>query len=167
MSTVSVTVSSDVQAPAEAVYNVLADYSHHRNILPPRFFPGLDIVEGGYGEGTRFILHARTLTGKTRMHMAVTEPQPGSVLVERDVNTNLVTAFTVKPTGLSESNVTFQTVWQPQTGLKGALDRLTTPFFMQIVYRQEMAILNAYAQRQVRRDQEFAVPDDRQVTHDK
>lgn len=29
--------------------------------------------------------------------MTVTEPQPGSVLVERDENTDLVTTFTVKP----------------------------------------------------------------------
>jgi hypothetical protein len=147
MSKVTVTVSSKVAAPAAVVYNILADYNHHRNILPPKFFPGLDIVEGGVGEGTRFTLHAMSFGGKTQMHMAVTEPEPGAVLVERDVNTGLVTTFTVKPISSTASEVTFETVWQPQPGLKGAIDRYTTPFFMRMVYRQEMKILDKYAQQ--------------------
>lgn len=150
MSKITVTVSSQVEAPAHVVYNVLADYDHHRRILPPKFFPGLDIVEGGVGAGTRFTLHAMSFGGKTQMHMAVTEPEPGAVLVERDVNTNLVTTFTVKPIGSTESHVTFETVWQPQPGLKGMIDRYTTPFFMRIVYRQELKILNDYARQQAK-----------------
>jgi len=149
MTKITVTVSNNIQAPAAIVYNILADYKHHRNILPPQFFPGLDIIEGGVGAGTRFVLHAMSFGGKTQMHMAVTEPKPGSILVERDVNTNLVTTFTVKPINLNEANVTFETVWEPQPGLKGAIDRLTTPFFMRIVYRQEQQILNEYARQQV------------------
>ena len=150
MSIITVTVSSKVEAPAHIVYNVLADYNHHRRILPPKFFPGLDIVEGGVGAGTRFTLHAMSFGGKTQMHMAVTEPEPGAVLVEQDVNTGLVTTFTVKPISPSESQVCFETVWQPQPGLKGLIDRYTTPFFMRMVYRQEQKILNEYAQQQIR-----------------
>jgi hypothetical protein len=159
MSKVTVTVSSKVAAPAAVVYNILADYNHHRNILPPKFFPGLDIVEGGVGEGTRFTLHAMSFGGKTQMHMAVTEPEPGAVLVERDVNTGLVTIFTVKPISSTASEVTFETVWQPQPGLKGAIDRYTTPFFMRMVYRQEMKILDKYAQQQVRLSGDTAFQD--------
>jgi hypothetical protein len=149
MSKITVTVSSKIEAPAAVVYNILADYNHHRNILPPNFFPGLDVVEGGVGAGTRFILHAKSFGGQTQMHMAVIEPKPGSVLVEWDENTGLVTTFTVKPINATESQTTFETVWQPQPGLKGVIDRLTTPFFMRMVYRQEIKILNAYAQQQV------------------
>lgn len=159
MSKVTVTVSSKVAAPAAVVYNILADYNHHRNILPPKFFPGLDIVEGGVGEGTRFTLHAMSFGGKTQMHMAVTEPEPGAVLVERDINTGLVTTFAVKPISSTESNVTFETVWEPQPGLKGTIDRYTTPFFMRMVYRQEMKILDEYAQQQVRLSGDTAFQD--------
>jgi hypothetical protein len=151
MSKITVTVSSKVEAPAHIVYNILADYEHHRRILPPKFFPGLDIVEGGVGDGTRFTLHAMSFGGKTQMHMAVTEPEPGAVLVERDVNTGLVTTFTVKPISPSESQVSFETVWQPLPGLKGVIDRYTTPFFMRMVYRQEQNILNEYAQQQAKK----------------
>lgn len=150
MSKITVTVSSKVEASAEIVYNILADYDHHRQILPPQFFPGLDVTEGGVGAGTRFTLHAMSFGGKTQMHMAVTEPEPGAVLVERNVNTDLTTTFTVKSNGPTQSTVTFETVWQPQPGLKGLIDRLTTPFFMRMVYRQEMKILNDYARQQVR-----------------
>jgi hypothetical protein len=150
MSTITVTVSSAVEAPAAIVYNILADYNHHRHILPPKYFPGLDVTAGGVGDGTRFTLHAMSFGGKTQMHMAVTEPEPGAVLVERDVNTGLVTTFTVKPISPTESQVTFETVWQPQSGLKGLIDRYTTPFFMRLVYREEMKILNDYAQQQTR-----------------
>ena len=72
------------------------------------------------------------------------------MLVEQDVNTGLVTTFTVKPISPSESQVSFETVWQPQPGLKGLIDRYTTPFFMRMVYRQEQKILNEYAQQQIR-----------------
>lgn len=150
MSKVKVTVSRKVQAPAKIVYNILADYDHHRNILPPKFFTGLDVIKGGVGEGTEFILHALSYGGKTQMRMAVTEPQPGMILRERDVNTGLVTTFTVKPLGPSESEVTFSTVWNPKPGLAGMIDRYTTPFFMRLVYRQEQQILNEYAQQQMK-----------------
>ncbi len=150
MSKITVTVSSKVQAPAAIVYNILADYNHHRNILPPQFFIGLDVIEGGVGAGTRFVLHSKSLGGgKTQMHMSVTEPKPGAVLVERDENTDLVTRFIVKPVDTAVSEVTFETVWQPQPGLKGIIDRWTTPFLMRMVYRQEQKNLDEYAQQQV------------------
>lgn len=159
MSKVTVTVSENIQAPAAVVYNILADYDHHRHILPPKFFPGLDVTEGGFGEGTRFTLHAMSFGGTTQMHMAVTEPEPGAVLQERDVDKDLVTTFTVRPLGPNESRVTFATVWQPEPGLKGAIDRYTTPFFMRMVYRQEMKILAEYAQAQVRLNQTTGLQD--------
>ncbi|MEZ4643631.1 MAG: SRPBCC family protein [Chloroflexota bacterium] len=151
MSKVTVTVSSQIEAPAHIVYHILSHYEHHRNILPPKYFPGLDITAGGVGAGTRFTLHALSFGRKTQMHMAVTEPEPGAVLVEKDINTDLTTTFTVKPINPTQSLVTFATVWQPQPGWRGLIDRYTTPFFMRIVYQQEMNILNAYAQEQAQK----------------
>ena len=151
MSKITVTVSRKAHAPAEIVYNVLADYSHHRNILPPQFFIGLDVIEGGIGAGTRFVLHAKALGGgQTQMRMSVTEPQPGSVLVEKDEHSDLVTTFIVKAVETAVSEVTFQTIWQAKPGLKGLIDRWTTPALMRMVYRKEQEILDEYAQQQAR-----------------
>lgn len=153
MSKITVTVSSKVKAPAAIVYNILADYDHHREILPPQF-TGLDIIEGGVGAGTEYILRAKSLGGGvTERRMTVSEPEPGSVLVERDVDTGLVTTFTVKPAGTAASEVTIETVWQPESGLKGVFDRYLMPFLMRMVYRQELNILDEYARQQTQRGQ--------------
>jgi hypothetical protein len=44
--------------------------------------------------------------------------------------------------------VTFETVWQPEPGLKGLVDRLTTPLFMRKIYRDELDMLDEYARQQ-------------------
>lgn len=149
MSKMTVTASRKVQAPANIVYNILADYGHHKKILPPRFFTGLDVIKGGVGAGTEFVLHARALGSNTQMHMAVTEPEPGSVLMERDIKTDLKTIFTVDPINQMTSLVTIETIWLPKPGLRGWLDRLFTPPLMQMVYRQELEILNQYAKKPI------------------
>jgi len=147
MSNVTVTVSGKVQAPTAVVYNILADYNQHRQILPPNYFTRLDIEEGGVGEGTRLTTAMNVMGNKQEFHLSVSEPQPG-VLVERDVNTGLNTTFTVKPAGTSASEVSIQTTWQPHPGLSGVLERYTTPFFMRRIYRQELDLLDAYARQQ-------------------
>lgn len=149
MSDITISVSENVAAPAAIVYNILADYNnHHPNILPSNAFAGLDIEEGGVGAGTQLLVHFNVMGIKQQRRLYVTEPEPGVVLAERDVDTNLITTFTVQPTGPTRSKVTFESVWQPEPGLKGLIDRLTTPFFMRRIYRQELAMLNDYARQQ-------------------
>jgi len=82
--TFRISATRRIAAPPEAVYAVFADYREaHPRILPPSFFVGLTVEEGGYGEGTvvlvkgRFAGRVRTLRG------VVTEPEPGRLLVER------------------------------------------------------------------------------------
>ena len=147
MSNVTVTVSGKVQAPTAVVYNILADYNQHRQILPPNYFTRLDIEEGGVGEGTRLTTAMNVMGNKQEFHLSVSEPQPG-VLVESDVNTGMKTTFTVKPAGASESEVSIQTTWQPQPGLSGMLERYTRPAFMRRIYQQELNILDSYARQQ-------------------
>ena len=57
MSKITVSVSKNVESPAAIVYNILANYNHHRNILPPNAFAGLDIEAGGIGDGTQLLAH--------------------------------------------------------------------------------------------------------------
>ena len=148
MSKITVSVSKNVESPAAIVYNILANYNHHRNILPPNAFAGLDIEAGGIGDGTQLLAHFNVMGIKQQRRLYVTEPEPGAVLAEQDVDTNLITTFRVQPINKTKSKVTIETIWQPEPGLKGFIDRLTTPFFMRQIYQNELNMLDKYARKQ-------------------
>jgi hypothetical protein len=136
-----------IDAPPAVVYGVLADYrQHHPRILPPGYFTGLDVEEGGFGAGTVMLVHMRAL-GQTRVfRMVASEPEPGRVLVETDHDRDVETTFTVDPVdGGQRSAVTIATAWTPKGGLAGLGDRLVTPPIMRRIYREELRRLNTYA----------------------
>lgn len=131
---------------AAQVYSILADYrNHHPHILPRKYFSGLKVLEGGKGAGTYFRATMRVLGKEKHFRMRVTEPQPGRMLVETDLENELVTTFTVLPKGESRTEVTIATRWTGKRGIKGRLERLFIPAFLERVYRQELHQLEAYA----------------------
>lgn len=132
--------------PAEIVYNILADYQvGHPAILPEPYFTGLSVEQGGRGAGTVIITRMKVMGAERTFRMAVTEPQPGCVLVESDGTTT--TTFTVEPLGKGTCRVTIATDTQPSPGLQGWIERLSSPPFLRRVYRQELKNLAEYAQR--------------------
>ena len=53
MSTYLARESAVIEAPAERLYGIIADYHEgHPAILPARYFSDLTVVEGGLGLGT-------------------------------------------------------------------------------------------------------------------
>jgi hypothetical protein len=135
-----------MDAPAEIVYNILADYQvGHPAILPEPYFRGLSVEQGGRGAGTVIITRKKVMEAERTFRMAVTEPQPGRVLVESDGTTT--TTFTVEPLGKGTCRVTIATDTQPSPGLQGWIERLFSPPFLHRVYRQELENLAEYAQR--------------------
>lgn len=148
MSPINVAVSKIINAPAGKVYPVLADYRNHHPHILPNAFAGLEVEEGGYGEGTRFKAVLQVLGQKQSFRMQVTEPEPGHILAETDLATGLVTTFTVTPGDNGRSEVTIATTFQPDPGLKGWLERLVTPGFMRRIYRAELERLEQYVQGQ-------------------
>ena len=148
MSQVNVAVSATINAPASKVYPILADYrNHHPNILPKAYFTGLEVEEGGIGEGTLFRAGMKVMGQTQHFRMRVTEPEPGRVMAETDLDNGLVTKFIVEPRGNDQSEVTFDTTFQASPGLKGWLERLTAPSFLRRVYRVELQQLNEYVQQ--------------------
>ncbi len=134
----------DIAAPADRVYRILADYnSHHPHILPPAF-TSLIVEEGGVGAGTviRFTIKAGGRT--TAYHQQILEPEPGRVLIEDDLDTDLATTFTVTPTATG-CHVRMESVWTPH-GLQGLVERLLAPRMLRPIYLQELALLEQYAQ---------------------
>ena len=144
MATIRVSAERAIDAPADAVYSYLADHrEHHRRFLPPAF-SDFEVESGGVGAGTvtRFKV---TAGGRTREYrMEVAEPEPGRVLTESDMNSSLVTTFTVTPEGGS-SRVTISTTWEGAGGIGGFFERLFAPRVMRKIYEDELRRLNEYA----------------------
>lgn len=133
-----------IEAPAEMVYEYLADArEHHHRFLPPEF-SHFEVESGGVGAGTvtRFAL---TAGGRTRAYrMTMDEPQPGRVITESDTGSSLVTTFTVLAEGTS-SRVTISTLWQGAGGIGGVFEKLFAPRVLRRIYLDELERLNAYA----------------------
>jgi polyketide cyclase/dehydrase/lipid transport protein len=135
-----------VRAPAERVYELIANYrTGHQRIIPPKYFQNLRVEHGGRGAGT-VITYDLKLLGKVRHARArVTEPDPGRVLVETVDEQNIVTTFKVDPVGASASEVTISTAFPPRRGLAGALERVFVRALLAPVYREELALLDSVA----------------------
>ena len=141
-----VTASSSIPTQPERAYAVIANYQtgHHR-ILPEQF-SGLTVERGGIGAGTIIRFDLRLLGRKQRHRAAITEPQPGRVLVESDLEANgAVTTFTVDAgASAGQSRVTITTQLLVRTGLLGSIKRFLTTRLLRPIYVRELALLAAY-----------------------
>lgn len=136
-----------IDAPAERVYAIVADYRDgHPRILPQHYFRNLRVEQGGVGAGT-VIRFEVCVFGTTRTARAViAEPSPGRVLVETDIDRNLVTTFTVAP--LADGSgcvVTISTELPVRKGVRGLVERQLTTRLLRKVYAEELALLAAVA----------------------
>ena len=138
----TIIASRHIKAPARRVYDLLADYNvGHPSILPKPYFTKLEVEKGGVGAGTVFRATMRVLGSEHTFRAAVTEPEPGRVLVETDLATGLVTTFTVDPRGPGESYLTFETKLPNRPGIQGFLERIVSRALLPRVYREEQQLI--------------------------
>ena len=132
-----------IQAPADQVYRIVADYRHeHPLILPKPYFVSLEVEEGGVGAGT-IIRFAMRLMGQTQnFRSSITEPEPGRLLVETDLRSQTTTSFQVTPIGESQARVTISTELKGRNWLEGVLAKP----MLQKIYRQELELLAGLAE---------------------
>ena len=94
-----VVASRVIGAAAAVAYGLIADYNGgHQRILPDKYFGNLHATKGGYGDGTEIAFEMYPFGMKRAAQQArarVTEPEPGRVLVETDLDRGFVTTFTV------------------------------------------------------------------------
>ena len=138
--------SATVSAPADVVYDIIADYRNgHPHILPRKYFDWLEVEQGGRGAGTVVRFQMRVL-GQTRVLRAViSEPEPGRVLVETEPDgVGPVTTFTVEPEG-SDSHVTFSSELTSAGGLLGVLERFVLRRILRRIYARELEQLGRVA----------------------
>jgi uncharacterized protein YndB with AHSA1/START domain len=138
-----VSTEAQIAAPAETVYQYIADMHDHPRFLPPAF-SDFTVESGGVGAGTvtRFKMTAGGRTREYRMQIA--EPEPGRVLTESDMNSTAVTTFTVSPEG-SASLVKISTAWDGAGGIGGVFERMFAPRVLRGIYADELKRLDTYA----------------------
>jgi hypothetical protein len=143
MSLIHAEVSRVIEAPPEAVYAVLANYNEsHPAILPKHAFSGLVVEQGGTGAGTVVRVTMAALGTKQELHITVSEPKPGRVLVEN--GSGLTTSFAVEPAGAGRSSqVTITADATPNPGSRGWIERIVTPALLQ----DELRLLAAYVEK--------------------
>ena len=147
MATFEFSESANVPSPPKVVYSIIADYVNgHPQILPKKYFRKMSVEAGGYGEGTRVRFEMRLLGRTHLLRAAITEPQPGSVLVETDMDTGTVTTFRVDgESGSCGSRVTFHTR-MTVPGFSGWLQQWLVPRLLRPIYQEELRNLADFSQ---------------------
>ena len=150
MGQIKVKAEADLDARPEDVYATIADYrKRHPSILPKESLYDLEVEEGGYGAGTIMSFKARVLGVEQSFHQRVSEPEPGRVLVEQDIDSvqKVTTTFTVTPVEQGQkSHVEISTMMNASSGLKGFIERVVVSIFNPKIYRKELKLLEAVAQ---------------------
>jgi|SRR5215208_4043738 len=146
----SFSASALIPAPAQKVYNLIADYRDgHPRILPKPYFIWLGVEQGGYGAGT-VINFQMKLAGRIQsFHSVITEPEPGRVLMETDLNSGAASTFTVDPRADGQQAfVTIMTTTEVPDGFSGKIQGWLTTRLLHPIYVKELGQLAAVAQEQ-------------------
>lgn len=145
-----ISASRIVQAPAQQVYDLLADYHEgHPRILPRPPFISLTVEQGGKGEGTVLNVEMKVLGRVQTYHATVTEPEPGRVLVEHYADDS-ITSFTVEPHDDGrKTSVTIATDLQIREGALGTLQARLATRLLRPLYLKELDQLNAAVSQSV------------------
>jgi hypothetical protein len=150
MTQIIVKAEADLEAPSAEVYATIADYRQgHPNILPKELYD-LQVEQGGYGAGTVFRFKMRMLGGVQSFYQRVSEPEPGRVLVEQDIDASqqVTTTFRVIPLDQGQkSHVEITTTMHPSPGLRGLVERILVPMINSRIYQRELKLLEGVAQR--------------------
>ena len=135
-----------MNAALERVYATIANYhTEHPRILPKEF-SGMTVESGGIGAGTIVRFNMRVFGRTQTLRSAVTEPQPGRVLVETDLDFNgAVTTFTVDPGATpGQCEVTISTELRVRGGIPGAIERFLATRYLRPIYQKELMLLRAF-----------------------
>src|SRR5947209_8220246 len=151
MGQIKVTAAKVLDARPEDVYASIADYEHgHPHIVPQESIYDLQVEEGGYGAGTIIRFKFKALGAEFAFRQRVSEPEPGRVLVEQDIDSpqNAMTTFTVTPVENGQkSHVQIVTTMNASPGFQGLAQRILVPMINGRVYRKELKLLEAFTQR--------------------
>ena len=149
MGPITVKAEAILEAPAEDVYATIADYRQgHPQILPKELYD-LQVEQGGYGAGTIHRFKSRVLEVEQSYYQRVSEPEPGRVLVEQDIDSvqRVTTTFRVTPVEHGQkTQVEISTTMRPSPGVRGLVERVLVPIINARIYQKELELLERVAQ---------------------
>ncbi|MEV0790041.1 SRPBCC family protein [Kribbella sp. NPDC050459] len=148
MPTVTASAERTIDAPADKVYQYLADMHVHAQLLPRPFYD-FQVEQGGVGAGSIVGYKIDFAGGVRQLRMQVTEPEPGRTLVQTDTNdSGLIITFTVTPQG-DQALVNIASSFDGETGVAGFVERIIAPRRLHRVYTEELARLDSHARQTV------------------
>src|SRR3954469_18027690 len=135
-----VRASALIPARRERVYNIIANYREGHPRILPKQFSNLVVEQGGVGAGTVIRFQMSVLGRKQTFRAAITEPEPGRVLVETYLDSNgAVTTFTVNPgSAPADAQVTISTEIPVRAGFLGKIERTLTTLLLRPLYVKEL-----------------------------
>lgn len=134
-----ITASAIIPARRERVYSLLANYNDGHPRILPKQFSNLVIEQGGIGTGTVIRFDMSFLGKKQPFRAAITEPEPGRVLVETYFDNGAVTTFTIDPgSAPADSRVTISTELPVRAGFPGKIERALSTLLLRPIYRKEL-----------------------------
>jgi hypothetical protein len=135
-----VSASATIPARRERVYSLIANYNDGHPRILPRQFTSLVVEQGGVGAGTIIRFQMSVFGKKQTFRATITEPDPGRVLVETDLDANgAVTTFTVNPGGApADSQVTISTELRVRSGFLGKIEKTLTTLLLRPLYVKEL-----------------------------
>ncbi len=135
-----ITASAVIPARRERVYALIANYHDGHPRIVPKQFSGLVVEQGGIGAGTVIRFQMSVFGRRQTFRAAVTEPEPGRVLVETDLDANrAVTTFTVdKGPAPADSRVTISTELKVRSGFLGIIEKSLSTLLLRPMYVREL-----------------------------
>jgi hypothetical protein len=135
-----ISASAIIPARRERVYSLIANYHDGHPRIIPKQFSNLTVEQGGVGAGTIIRFQMSILGRKQTFRAAITEPEPGRVLVETDLDSSgAVTTFTVDPgTAPADSLVTISTELPVRSGFLGRVERVLATLLLRPIYLKEL-----------------------------
>ena len=149
MRTYHVEASYVIDAPAADLYAVITDYRvGHRAILPKPEFTDMIVEKGGQGAGTVLRVFLTSFGKNYVYHQIASEPEPGRVVKETEIETGQYTTFTFDPlNGGKQTRVTIASEF-PYEGIGGFMEKLLAPSFVNRLYLRELRNLADYVHQQ-------------------
>lgn len=139
MGQVSASSSATIDAAPEQVLAALSDYQDVRPRILSAHYRDYRVVSGGKGDGTvaHWTLQA---TQKRSRNVEATITVANNTVTERDLNSSMVTTYSVAPSG-SGSTVTTKTEWTGAGGIGGIFEGIFAPLGLKKIQAEVLANL--------------------------